>query len=116
MGEIGEAGDAFAGTGGVLDDHGAGGVAGDGEERADAVEMATHLDDGGSRGVCQLGARYTSSAATGWVNAGERRTTRLSMFEPAMPRRNSKNCVERRTVYGMPDSWTSCSCSSLARK
>lgn len=56
MREIGEAGDALAGAGGVLDHDGALGMAGFGEQRADAVEMTADLDDGGGRGGGEFGA------------------------------------------------------------
>ena len=57
MGEIAEASDALARAGGVFDDHGIVGVAGFGEQSADAIEVTADLDDGGGGRGVEFGAK-----------------------------------------------------------
>ena len=45
-------------------------------------------------------AAATSSAASGWVRTGGRRTVSPSLLESAMRPKNSKNCVARTIEYG----------------
>ena len=52
----------------------------------------------------------------GWNRLGGSLTIFPSALESAMPPRNSRNCVERMIVYGMPEVLISFSCASLARK
>ena len=60
-------------------------------------------------------AAATSSDTTGCTNAGDKRTVRSSVADWAMPATKSKNYVERRIVYGMPEALIRFSWATFAR-
>lgn len=70
----------------------------------------------GAPSVASATASATSSDMIGCNSAGDRRTVCPSVADCAMPFTNSKNCVERTIVYGIPDALIRRSCAILARR